>query len=65
MGFTEILTIIFVLLKVFDVVSWSWWIVFLPEIIAVAFYVLLILFYVFSVAVATRHVNKCFKDVDF
>lgn len=33
MGFTEILTIIFVLLKVFGVISWSWWLVFLPEII--------------------------------
>lgn len=28
MGFTEILTIIFVLLKVFGVISWSWWLVF-------------------------------------
>ena len=29
MGFTEILTIVFVLLKVFGIVSWSWWVVFL------------------------------------
>ena len=42
MGFAEILTIIFVLLKVFGVISWSWWIVFLPEIIAVAIYILLV-----------------------
>lgn len=39
MGFTEILTIIFVLLKVFGVISWSWWLVFLPEIIAAVFYI--------------------------
>lgn len=40
MGFTEILTIVFVLLKVFGVITWSWWIVFLPEIIALALYAL-------------------------
>lgn len=34
MGFTELLTLIFVLLKVFDFISWSWWAVFSPEIIA-------------------------------
>jgi hypothetical protein len=34
MGFTEILTIICVLLKAFGVITWSWWLVFLPEIIA-------------------------------
>lgn len=39
MGFTEILTIVFVLLKVFGIVSWSWWVVFLPEIIAIVLYV--------------------------
>ena len=40
MGFTEVLTIIFILLKVFGVISWSWWVVFLPEIIAIVLYVL-------------------------
>ena len=43
MGFTEVLTIIFILLKVFGVISWSWWVVFLPEIIAVALYVVLVI----------------------
>lgn len=33
MGFPEILTVVFVLLKVFDVIAWSWWLVFLPTII--------------------------------
>ena len=44
MGFTEVLTIIFVLLKAFGVITWSWWIVFLPEIIAIAIYILLTVF---------------------
>lgn len=39
MGFCEILTIVFVVLKLLGVVSWSWWLVFLPEIIAVVIYV--------------------------
>ena len=43
MGFTEILTIIFVLLKVFGVISWSWWLVFLPEIIAAVFYIIVVI----------------------
>lgn len=34
MGFTEALTIMFVICKVTGVVTWNWWIVFLPEIIA-------------------------------
>ena len=44
MGFTEILTIVFILLKVFGVISWSWWLVWLPEIIAGVFYLGFILF---------------------
>lgn len=40
MGFTEVLTIIFVVLKVTHNITWSWWLVFLPEIIAAAGYVL-------------------------
>lgn len=39
---TEILTIIFVLLKVFDVITWSWWLVLLPEIIAVGLYLIIL-----------------------
>lgn len=43
MGFTEFLTIIFVVLKLIGVISWSWWLVFLPEIIAAVLYILLII----------------------
>lgn len=47
MGFAEVLTIIFILLKVFGVVSWSWWVVFLPEIIAIALYVVLVIIQIY------------------
>lgn len=35
MGFCEVLTLIFIVLKLVGVVSWSWWVVFSPEIIGV------------------------------
>lgn len=41
MGFTEILTVVFIVLKLIDVIDWSWWFVFLPEIIAFAGYTLI------------------------
>lgn len=42
MGFCEILTLIFIVLKLCGVIAWSWWLVLLPEIIAVGIYVLFI-----------------------
>lgn len=39
MGFLEILTIIFIVLKLCGVISWSWLIVLLPLIIAGIFYI--------------------------
>lgn len=34
MGFTEVLTLIFVVLKLTGVIDWSWWLVFTPSIAA-------------------------------
>ena len=39
MGFTEILTCIFIVLKIIGTIDWSWWLVLLPEIIAVIVYI--------------------------
>ena len=39
MGITEVLTLVFVVLKLLDIVNWSWWLVLLPEIIAMVVYV--------------------------
>ena len=38
MGFLEVLTIIFVVLKLVGVIAWSWWAVFIPMYVAVALY---------------------------
>lgn len=43
MGFIEILTIVFIILKALGLIDWSWWLVFLPEIIMAVIYVLLII----------------------
>lgn len=62
MGFTEILTIIFILLKVFGVISWSWWLVFLPEIIAVCFYIIVFIASVISVNETQKSFDKHFDN---
>lgn len=49
MGFTEVLTIVFIVLKLIGVIAWSWWLVLLPEIIGVAVYVLLAIANVLSI----------------
>ena len=58
MGFTELLTIIFVLLKVFEVIDWSWWVVFLPEIIGVAFYLIVFVLGLLGVGSTHKRRNK-------
>ena len=42
MGFTEILTIIFIVLKLLGVITWAWWVCLLPEIIAGVLYVIVV-----------------------
>jgi hypothetical protein len=48
MGFLEALTLIFIVLKLMGTITWSWWLVLLPEIIAVGLY---ILWFVFAVII--------------
>lgn len=42
MGFLGFLTGIFVVLKLLGVIAWSWWLVFLPTIISVVGFVILV-----------------------
>ena len=65
MGFTEILTIIFVLLKVFGVVSCAWWVVFLPEIIAVVIYLIAFIACLMGIGKANKSMRKHFDDFNF
>ena len=54
MGFAEVLTIVFVVLKLCGVIGWAWWQVLLPEIIAVCVCILAIIVYVIFCASLTR-----------
>lgn len=40
MGILEVLTIIFIVLKLLGVIAWSWWLVMLPFLIGVGIYVI-------------------------
>ena len=57
MGFTEVLTIVFIVLKLVNVISWNWFYVLLPEIIAGVFY----LFYYRICQNEEKH-EKLFKE---
>ena len=59
MGLTEVLTAIFVVLKLIGTIDWSWWLVLLPEIIAVALYVIITVACVLS----TRQMNRSFERI--
>lgn len=58
MGLLEVLTIIFVILKLVGVIAWSWWLVFLPLIISVVIYVCVWTFY----GAVIFKMNKKFDD---
>ena len=61
MGFAEILTVLFIALKLFGVIGWSWWLVCLPEIIACGFYALIIICTLVANAKIHRKIRKHFK----
>ena len=63
MGFAEVLTIVFIILKLLGKIGWEWWQVLLPEIIAVAIYIILLVI-VLGVQHRTRkQINKSMKDI--
>lgn len=64
MGFTEILTIVFIVLKLLGVVSWSWWLVLLPEIIMGVVYVAMLLSPIFVCRKASKEIDKHFRNFD-
>lgn len=64
MGITEILTVIFVILKLLGKIDWSWWLVLLPEILAAAVYILIWLGAIRQTHRTFRQVNRSFRDMD-
>ena len=64
MGFAEVLTIIFVVMKLLGVVGWSWWLVLLPEIIAAVFYIAVFLFVVLFSAKQESDIRKTIRKMN-
>ena len=60
MGFTEVLTIVFIALKLLGVISWSWWLVLLPEILAFVVYAILVI----SAVVVNVKFRNSMEDFD-
>lgn len=63
MGISEILTIIFVTMKLLGKIEWSWWLVLLPEIIGLALYVLIVVSIIVSCNRTNKRKIKYFKDM--
>jgi Transmembrane Fragile-X-F protein len=57
MGFAEVLTLIFVVLKRTGSIDWSWWVVFLPEIIAFGIYAVILFFGGIAIAASSSTVR--------
>ena len=62
MGITEILTIIFVVLKLLGKIQWSWILVLLPEIIGFVIYVTVAVIHLRAVHSAGKAIIKEFRD---
>lgn len=62
MGLTEVLTIVFVVLKFIGKIDWSWWLVCLPEIIALACYVVVLIVQAVNAHKLKREIKDLFKD---
>lgn len=57
MGILEVLTIVFVVLKLVGLITWSWWTVFIPMYIAIVWYALIIGLQI-TILVKGRKVNE-------
>lgn len=62
MGILEVLTIIFVVLKLTSVIDWTWWLVFSPMYVAVVFYAVVIIIQVKVWKKAKKHHDKFMNE---
>ena len=63
MGFTEVLTLVFICMKLMGFITWSWWLVLLPELFGVVIYLLIILASVLGIRRKGKHMKKHFDDL--
>lgn len=64
MGFAELLTIVFVVLKLTGFIGWSWWLVLLPTIISVSLYILWFIVWATFMRKGYKRMEKEFDDFD-
>ncbi|PJO45545.1 transmembrane Fragile-X-F protein [Lysinibacillus xylanilyticus] len=58
MGIAEVLTIVFIVLKLTNVIAWSWWLVLLPAIISFSIYALILVMKLVMVMIAVVAMKK-------
>lgn len=58
MGFVEVLTLIFVVAKIMGFISWSWWLVLLPEVVMCFIYIILLTSPLWLDSLIERHFDK-------
>lgn len=56
-SFTGLLQIVFIVLKICGVITWSWWLVLLPTLISVGIFVLALLFVIVG-SIIINHVEE-------
>ena len=64
MGICEILTVLFIALKLIGIIDWNWFFVVLPEIIAFLFYALIIVLNISFQISARKSMRKFERDFD-
>jgi hypothetical protein len=62
MGILELLTIVFVVLKLIGTIDWSWWLVLLPAIVSVSLYIIWFIISVVFIGKTHKKVSKAFDD---
>lgn len=63
MGFIEVLTIVFVILKATGNLDWPWIIVFAPEMAAVVLYIVLIILQIAAAKSAEKRRKKRIREI--
>lgn len=58
MGIAEVLTVVFIVLKLTDVITWSWWLVLLPAIISFSIYIFILVVKLIMVIIAVVAVKN-------
>lgn len=61
MGFLELLTIIFVILKAFGLITWSWWLVFSPLFASIGIYIAIFVVFGLIFKKSYKDITKGFK----